>query len=297
MKTTHDFEHCYRVLQLEVGCNKDELRKAYKQLIHKWHPDRYPDASKEKVIADDKIKAINIAYDQLNKFYLKTGYLPKAQDFLTSQQKHTAPDNRHNNVPANESTGSRRDFNVKPSANTKKASSKNTRHRSQPSARPFRVIIAGTIVAIMLPVMYYSLEKSEEADFNDSQIDKTNDLLIKQSSDEFDSTTSISNIDSNTAIHAEKQLDESVNSDLAPAEQANADDLEYFTQGSTLGEVLSVQGPPSDTDGNIWFYGRSEVHFENGKVSHWIRSANYPLRVQLDFKRSDATYLNKSAQP
>lgn len=55
---------------------------------------------------------------------------------------------------------------------------------------------------------------------------------------------------------------------------------EYFTYGSTLGEVVLIQGPPDKTIGDVWFYGESEIHFEDGLVIEWLRTANNPLKVR-----------------
>ena len=53
-----------------------------------------------------------------------------------------------------------------------------------------------------------------------------------------------------------------------------------FTTGSSLGEVHSVQGIPTRVDGDIWYYGDAKVFFKNGKVSHWVDSADRRLLVQ-----------------
>lgn len=53
-----------------------------------------------------------------------------------------------------------------------------------------------------------------------------------------------------------------------------------FTTGSSLGEVHSVQGIPTRIDGEIWYYGDAKVFFKNGKVSHWVDSADRRLLVQ-----------------
>lgn len=51
----------------------------------------------------------------------------------------------------------------------------------------------------------------------------------------------------------------------------------HFTTGSSLGEVHSVQGIPSKIEGNTWYYGDAKVVFLNGKVAHWVDSADHSL--------------------
>ena len=56
----------------------------------------------------------------------------------------------------------------------------------------------------------------------------------------------------------------------------------YFRPGATRGEVRRVMGPPTRVDGNIWYYGDSEVVFSVSLkvpvvVGYYIRTV--PLRI------------------
>lgn len=54
----------WKVLGVSRGAGKEEIRKAYLNLVKKYHPDRFQDpAAKE--MANEKLKVINLAYDQL----------------------------------------------------------------------------------------------------------------------------------------------------------------------------------------------------------------------------------------
>lgn len=55
----------------------------------------------------------------------------------------------------------------------------------------------------------------------------------------------------------------------------------YFTVGSSLGEVYSVQGVPTQTEKDVWYYGKSKVYFVKGKVLRWEESSDNPLRVKI----------------
>jgi DnaJ family protein B protein 4 len=50
----------YKVLQVERGASDDELKKAYRKLAMKWHPDKNPSNKKE---AEAKFKKISEAYE------------------------------------------------------------------------------------------------------------------------------------------------------------------------------------------------------------------------------------------
>lgn len=65
-------------------------------------------------------------------------------------------------------------------------------------------------------------------------------------------------------------------------------DLDPFTFGASPGAVYASQGVPTRIDGNIWFYGLSEVHFDNGQVVSWNEHPNNPLNVSLQNNEDDS---------
>lgn len=50
----------YKVLQVDRNAKDDDLKKAYRKLAMKWHPDKNPNNKKE---AEAKFKQISEAYD------------------------------------------------------------------------------------------------------------------------------------------------------------------------------------------------------------------------------------------
>jgi len=54
-----------------------------------------------------------------------------------------------------------------------------------------------------------------------------------------------------------------------------------FTLGSTLGEVIAIQGIPTRTEKDVWHYGNSRVYFNNGSVIRWEESPDNPLKAQI----------------
>lgn len=55
-------KECYEILELPVGAGKEEIKKSYRALAMKWHPDR--NKSPE---AQDKMSKINTAYEILTR--------------------------------------------------------------------------------------------------------------------------------------------------------------------------------------------------------------------------------------
>ena len=56
------FDKYYKVLDLQRNASEDEIKKAYKKLAVKWHPDKNPDNKEE---AENKFKEISEAYEIL----------------------------------------------------------------------------------------------------------------------------------------------------------------------------------------------------------------------------------------
>lgn len=50
----------YKILGVDRGATDDDLKKAYRKLAMKWHPDKNPNNKKE---AENKFKQISEAYE------------------------------------------------------------------------------------------------------------------------------------------------------------------------------------------------------------------------------------------
>jgi curved DNA-binding protein CbpA len=56
----------YEVLEIKEGASKDEIKKAYKEMVKKYHPDQYGN-NPLRDLAEDKLREVNEAYDYLMK--------------------------------------------------------------------------------------------------------------------------------------------------------------------------------------------------------------------------------------
>ena len=61
----------YEVLGVNKDASENEIRRAYKKLAVKWHPDKHPDNKKE---AEEKFKEISEAYSVLSDPKKKSEY-------------------------------------------------------------------------------------------------------------------------------------------------------------------------------------------------------------------------------
>ena len=58
----------YEVLEVEKTASKDEIKKAYRKLSMKYHPDKVRHLGDEfRNVAEEKMKEINAAYDFFKK--------------------------------------------------------------------------------------------------------------------------------------------------------------------------------------------------------------------------------------
>lgn len=56
----------YKILQVDRNATDDDLKKAYRKLAMKWHPDKNPNNKKD---AESKFKTISEAYDVCHLFF------------------------------------------------------------------------------------------------------------------------------------------------------------------------------------------------------------------------------------
>ena len=63
-----DVDRCYSFLELEPGDSPEKVKQAYRDLVFVWHPDRYSHNPRLQQKANEKLKAINEACENL-RFY------------------------------------------------------------------------------------------------------------------------------------------------------------------------------------------------------------------------------------
>lgn len=58
----------YELFGLKFGASQAEIKQAYRQLVKRWHPDRFPHNSSQQQAAEEKIKQLNEAYQVLKSY-------------------------------------------------------------------------------------------------------------------------------------------------------------------------------------------------------------------------------------
>ncbi|HEX9626062.1 MAG TPA: J domain-containing protein [Acidiferrobacterales bacterium] len=246
-----NYEWCYRTLGIEAGCGWPELRRAYQRQVRAWHPDRYPAEHPAHPEANERIKAVNIAFDRLADHYQRHGRLPAADTpVATGTVQAPAPEAA---PPA-----------TAPPAPDEKPARAGARHEADfaaawvpPDAAPGRAggLRRMALVVAILALTYWLWPTASLSPWLDAGIDP----------------------------------DPGGAPPPIPESRASAP---YFTTGSSLGDVYTVQGQPTHTEEGVWHYGASRVYFENGRVSRWEHDARNPLRASLPL---DTTAANRTS--
>ena len=58
-------EDCYRLLELPPGASEQEVTRAWRELVKVWHPDRFANDPLMRKRAEEKVKALNDAYETI----------------------------------------------------------------------------------------------------------------------------------------------------------------------------------------------------------------------------------------
>ena len=91
-----------------------------------------------------------------------------------------------------------------------------------------------------------------------------------------------------------KNASTSVNETPAPSnlQRSSTKTEKTINVGMPIGEVYSIQGVPTRTDGDVWYYGSAKIVFQNGHVSHWVDSEPPVLRTPSSTNPASAMEAN-----
>lgn len=53
---------CFDILKVSRNASLDEAKESYKRLVRLWHPDQYGNFPEKQMIAQEKLKEVNVAY-------------------------------------------------------------------------------------------------------------------------------------------------------------------------------------------------------------------------------------------
>ena len=62
-------EGCFGILGVDPDSSADEVKKAYRELVREWHPDKLAHDSKQQKVAEERLKEINLAYSYVQTYF------------------------------------------------------------------------------------------------------------------------------------------------------------------------------------------------------------------------------------
>lgn len=270
MNKVYSYDDCYRILTVRSDCKWEELRKAYKLQINKWHPDRFHDNETQKQLAEEKIKCINTAYKRLSDYFRKYGELPTTDPVVRAQATSAS---------------------IKPESSTQSTEATASKLKLNPNKTKTRFTAGYFAITLFTLFLVYLLFSQKSYTTNSHIINATNKPVISTKINTLNQNIgsellgSQQNTNGLTITANDSFLKDNIEH-LIPEQKADEPipKVDYFTYGSTVGDVISVQGTPDKVEGSTLHYKASEIYFSEGVVVGWKRDSSHHLKVRIALK-------------
>lgn len=284
----------YRLLGLSPSASQAEVKKAYRDLVKRWHPDVFQQRSSfERQRAEERFKEITGAYRRISR---------KSQEAPDQENRAHSPKEEPTSAPQSQ----RR---AQASAASKDSSGSSYRPRkpyrsAADSSRFYDLKVGylrfikgliqrshlkwnqrsiGVLLFILLFFIFLGLTSIPKW-FSHRSESRAPETTHRSRENISDQPLDISQPDTASPDRAERGA--SVRQTMPPHPQSLSPPLphgqakSYFTLGSTQAEVLRIQGSPDRVHGQTWIYGLSEIHFREGQVWRY-HNFDGSLRVQV----------------
>jgi curved DNA-binding protein CbpA len=247
----------YNALGLEPGASMEEVKKARRDLVKVWHPDRFSNDPRLQQKAQEKLKEINEAYERLQSSY--RGHRPRVS--RQGSKADPPPElgkNRYGESQASPESPAQAD--------------RSPETPVSPDMRWAAVIM----VLLLVRVIYSPISAPSKATAPKTK--ETSSVTLSQSP-----ATSLPTKDASSQTRGKIPIkerspsaEESEKKYQEPREQGKPHTQwqpvlpsGYFGIGSTRDDVLAIQGEPSIIVGNTWHYKDSSVDFHGNQVSSY----------------------------
>ena len=89
----------FRVLDLEFGAPSKAVKKAYRDLVKRWHPDQFTNDPKQRQEAEEKLKEINLAYERIQDYQASESIPSTIKPIQSRKRQATRPTTKAPGVP------------------------------------------------------------------------------------------------------------------------------------------------------------------------------------------------------
>lgn len=279
----YDFE----VLGLTSKASPDQVRKSYRELVKRWHPDHFQQRSvEEQRGAEEKLKELTAAYRRISECWagLKN-YQPQSRP-ASGPQPQKRPMTRKPQ-PAKPSSFKPRS----PSPHWYQTAKK--RQLSQfTEQRIGYLLIALLVISVIVAVKAFQPHKQHITALPSREYAKSKSLSssgTRSSPQKLEKNSVPAEIPRDRNLSSKGANDQPASQDEAAQEMVVA--KEYFTLGASPAEVRHIQGPPDKIRGQTWIYNLSEVQFKDGKVDRY-NNFDGSLKIRLMPSQPNIEVLN-----
>lgn len=295
-----EIERALEILGVGPDSTPQDIKLAYRDLAKVWHPDRFPNDSRVRRKAEEKLKEINHAYKVLQ------GYDPVSRGRSrpnANRKTEPKPENEHQRPDDSEQYSSSPPFGRKGDGRTASPIPK-FKNRI-----PRWAYIIGVILAIRVGGHLVEMSKTERTYRPSTPTYAPGPVVVKQP-DSFPPPKSGDpkivlpptgqDVITAPTIASPKQIDRispdrpkasgsEIHGSAGPPipaptsalrEKTNRVPEGFFSLGSTKDEVLAIQGTPNEINDRYWKYGYSRVDFKGDRVVSWDVSPSSPLKVR-----------------
>lgn len=269
------------LLGLEADAPRDLVKKTYKAFVKTWHPDRFPQGSRQQRDAEEKLKIINAAYGRIRNLW--------AADIPEWGRENAGAEEagvyQRGGDPARERTAApktagfqRRPIYRKIQDILHAAISQNRNKRRKAFPVLMLILLMLSIPAVMIKLRPFAFfderrDPSHKGPIASPGVDQPAPPVPEATPSAEPSEVQMPPQTPSSEIVSEK--------DPPPAEpEETSPGRPFFTLGSSKKEVLRVQGKPSKVYGQTWVYGLSDVTFKEGKVWRY-HNFDGTLQVQI----------------
>lgn len=263
-------DHDFRILGLSPQASRPEVKKAYREMVRRWHPDHFQQRpAAEKYQAEEKLKEITGAYRRIS------------EGWAGQDRKHPKQRPRRAAAATAATSHSRRAAGSAAAAERPDRGrvSRRGAARVQTSASRQKAVYFFLAFLCLAALVFINLQPVRKALQPAVAMFQPQDDLSRQVSSESSHLRALRAIPAHSA--GRKQKIPPAPSPLPPKRTAPASRSgKYFGLGSSQADVLRVEGVPDKISGRTWVYNLSEIHFKNRRVDSY-NNFDGSLKVRL----------------
>jgi outer membrane protein assembly factor BamE (lipoprotein component of BamABCDE complex) len=276
-----DLQDCYRILELEPTATLEDVKISYRELVKVWHPDRFAHDPKLQHKAQEKLKQINLAYENVCKVLLADPS-PNKTSGTRSARHQQDPKSGNSSAskpksPSEPTSGPPRQPSQTPKPKTALRTSifalaaiilavvtvlilenDSVNHGRGESSRPLSTPVAPNSLTVPKSLIQSDIPVPNHSE----QIQTEPQSLLTNPAPAAVSNTAV------TTNRVEPPLEAAMAREPEAPTKRKAD-ATFFTTGSTKEEVLAIQGTPTRIKDNEFGYDFSRVEFQGDRVISW----------------------------